>query len=495
MQPRRRLPSGILLAGAVAACPWTTGAAEPSSASSQPALAERRPLEEPSASTYFGLPSDSADPVPLERVRDIDPDEFERRMRLGIPFIIQDAGRGNPFLGSSCEDFHRRWPDAQMRAEYSGGDRETFVSLGDASWFRKDRPVKPRKQHLAGTKAMLNGPYVWHVKDGGHEAPPAVRAEVQATWRPPYFLRGLVNVREANESTEFWFSRRRGAVFAHADTYCIPAVSLQLTGRKEWRLMPAPPLRSAVGRYDSHDGQIYRSGLWHPTYTATVEAGEAVVLFPNLFHETFVPEEGNPECTVASTFQFQLPVPTRYIRAFLPTLATSHLYYEGHCRDLWHSYALLAPRRAERPTRNETAARASAEARFAEADADRDGRLTIEEAEAYLAAPARSWARWFLTDDYFYDFQPGAAERQAMSDELLRARARDTVAYADTDNDGTVSTAEFAAAWWQWSVVHHRLAAQESFEKRGASQKDILAAERKYAKYGAIGRKASHAEL
>ena len=30
-----------------------------------------------------------------------------------------------------------------------------------------------------------------------------------------------------------------------------------------------------------------------------------------------------------------------YFRAFLPTHAMSHLYYEGHCLDLWHSFATL----------------------------------------------------------------------------------------------------------------------------------------------------------
>merc|ERR1712151_1395205 len=72
-----------------------------------------------------------------------------------------------------------------------------------------------------------------------------------------------------------------------------------------------------------------------PTHEATIQEGEALVFFPCQFHETFVPPE-NPECTVATTFQFQHPLPVTFFRAFLPTLTNSHLYYEQHCKDLWH---------------------------------------------------------------------------------------------------------------------------------------------------------------
>merc|ERR1711933_247013 len=99
---------------------------------------------------------------------------------------------------------------------------------------------------------------------------------------------------------------------AHADTYCIPAVSLQLRGQKHWRLMPdPPPIRSRKDRYDSHDGGIYKAKLWHPTHEAVVSEGEAIVFFPHQFHETFVPQD-NPQCTVATTFQFQHPLPVRF---------------------------------------------------------------------------------------------------------------------------------------------------------------------------------------
>lgn len=189
---------------------------------------ELNPLAEPGHEDFFGG-------RPVERVREISPSDFDERVRLGKPFVIEDAGQSLDLVGTSCQQFHERFPSAKMRAEYTGSRNEEFVSLGSKAWFQKDRPqqerLKPKSKDLQNV-ARANAPYVWHVKDGGHEAPPGVRAAVQKAWQPPYFVRGAVNLREANESAEFWFHRRNGAVLAHADTYCIPAVSLQITGKK-----------------------------------------------------------------------------------------------------------------------------------------------------------------------------------------------------------------------------------------------------------------------
>ncbi|CAE8598313.1 unnamed protein product [Polarella glacialis] len=406
-----------------------------------------------------------------------------------------------------------------MRAEYSRGgpQNEQFVALGSESWLQEDRPqvlgrsrgAAAEKEHLSSDLASGPGaaertaPYVWHVKDGGHEAPPEIRAAVQRAWRPPYFVRGAVNIREANESSKFWFSRRKGSVLAHADTYCIPAVSLQITGRKHWRLMP-PPAASVTDRPDSHDGGIYGTGRWQPAWEATVSEGEAIVFFPNIYHETYVPEEGNPECTVATTFQIQLPVPVRYLRAFLPTHVLSHLYSDGHGRELWHSYATLRPPHKVRPTLDEAAIEAQVSELLAAVDLDGDGQLSLQELEGYLAAqtepvmqmqaqtagaseserttPTPPWPRWFFTEDYFYDWRPPAEPhgvRREMEGELLKYRAADTLAYLDTEGpDGLVSRAELLASLRQWHAVHWWLAeieqAEASLQRSGGRSQDEL---------------------
>lgn len=426
------------------------------------------PLAEPSAEGYFGLRAGEG-LQSLERVRDVSPEDFEARLRTGRPFIVEDAGRGINLVGASCASFREQFPGAQMRAEYAGGHRETFVSLGSESWLKTDRTVAAPEEHLAGSDGRVSAPYVWHVKDGGHEAPPEVRAAVQRAWQAPYFVRGATNLREANESVEFWFARRRGAVLAHADTYCIPAISLQIRGTKRWRLMPPPPFASLLDRYEAHDGGLYGTGLWRPAYEATIREGEAVIFFPNIFHETFVPED-NPECTVAATFQLQLPVPVGYIRAFLPTHAMSHLFYEGHCKDLWHSYATLRPPSAVKATRNDSTVAAQVAQVLAAADSDGDGRLTETELESHLAREEPPWPRWFLTEDYFYDFRPAAEERAVMSRELLRNRATDTLAYHDVNGDGLVSGAELLASLRQWHAVQLRVRRASKLRRRGVAK-------------------------
>merc|ERR1712194_483021 len=250
---------------------------------------------------------------------------------------------------------------------------------------------------------------------------------------------------------------------AHADTYCIPAISLQLHGKKKWRLMPPPPIATILDRYKPHDAGIYGTGLWKPVYEDEVMPGEALVFFPNLFHETFLPEDG-PDCTTAVTFQVQLPIPTRYLRAYLPTHALSHLQYEGHCENLWHSYATLRAPRGVTPSADAKKMKAHAAKLFKAADTNADGKFSVEEVEAYLAK--ETWPRWFLNDDYFYDFKPDNAERELVSNELLKNRAQDSVAYLDTDDDGFATREEVEAALVQWGVVNARLNRMEGFKEK-----------------------------
>ncbi|CAK0824377.1 unnamed protein product [Prorocentrum cordatum] len=299
---------------------------------------------------------------------------------------------------------HRR---GERRAVHLGGRR----AVGQTG-----RPTAAPPGH-AGAGGAFHAPYVWHVKDGGLEAPAAVRAKVQGSWSPAYFLRGAANLREANESQEFWFSLQNGSVMVHADTYCIPAVSLQLRGRKQWRLMPAPPrIPSVLDRYDSHDGGLYRTALWRPAYEAER------------------PGSAQAESLAKSLARWKT-------------------------------------------TPDAARARASAERRFAEVDADGDGALSLQEVQAYLGSPSRRWARWFLTEDYFYDWRPEAPEREAMEREVLESRAGDTLHYHDADADGKVSRAEFVASS-RWHVVHHKLK-----ETHGQPRARVREVEERYGRF------------
>jgi hypothetical protein len=107
----------------------------------------------------------------------------------------------------------------------------------------------------AGAPTELAAPYIWHVKD---QEPLQTKRSVQAQWAAPYFARSLsLNAWEASESFEFWFSLPGVGTMAHGDAYCELTISLQLTGRKRWRLMMIPAGRDNGERLDTRDGALY----------------------------------------------------------------------------------------------------------------------------------------------------------------------------------------------------------------------------------------------
>ncbi|CAE7215375.1 unnamed protein product [Symbiodinium pilosum] len=159
----------------------------------------------------------------------------------------------------------------------------------------------------------------------------------------------------------------------------------------------------------------------------------------------------------------------------------SHLYYEGHCLDLWHSFSTLRAPKAVRATEDAKVIQAQHAELFSELDKDGDGFLSLEELQAHLASqkiPAEPgqrfgtpWPRWFYTEDYFYDWRPAADEvgrrqRLDMEAELLRFRTEDTLEYLDSSPpDGHVSEQELLQAMLQWHVVHARFAATRARKK------------------------------
>lgn len=241
----------------------------------------------------------------IPRERDISPARFAELAARGQPFIVTDAGRGLPLLGVECRHFAQAWPNASMRAEYfdreaTGAAWEIFrdeaegedkISLAHPLWWNRRRPAAPKRGiecHMAadeaeyaaasaqagapaaspaGTRrgaaehvltmptAELAAPYIWHVKD---QEPIPTKRSVQAVWDVPYFARSSsLNAWEASESFEFWFSLPGGGTMAHGDAYCELTISLQLRGRKRWRLMMMPVGEDEGTLLDTRDGQLY----------------------------------------------------------------------------------------------------------------------------------------------------------------------------------------------------------------------------------------------
>lgn len=243
---------------------------------------------------------------------------------------------------------------------------------------------------------QVNAPYVWHIKDGGVEAPPHIRASVAREWRHR-------RAGSQGHVQELYRTCPVGAARVAAAVLCA-RLREPARGQRVTRALVLAPARrrlcsrrhllhrrglaaavrpealaadaGAADRVERRPRRLpRRAHLWQrqvearlrgdggggggdaatrpprPTHTRTqswttrlAPLHQAIVFPPGLFHETFVPEEGNPACTASSTFQLQLPAPSGYVRAFLPSLALSHLYSEGHCRQRCGDLAETPPR-------------------------------------------------------------------------------------------------------------------------------------------------------
>jgi len=245
---------------------------------------EEGALWEPALGRHFAPLAGSQFGATIPRERDISRARFEELAARGQPFVITDAGRDLGLVGVACSDFAAAWPNASMRAEYldpaqtgaewgifrDEAEQENKIRLSNPLWWTTHRGAAQRRgseHHMAAEEAPHGGgrglaaPYIWHVKD---QEPLPTKRSVQARWRVPYFARrSVLNAWEASESFEFWFSLPGGGTMAHGDAYCELTVSIQLRGKKRWRLMMMPGLENATEALDTRDGGVYSSEKTH----------------------------------------------------------------------------------------------------------------------------------------------------------------------------------------------------------------------------------------
>lgn len=419
---------------------------------------EYLPLREPSKQSYFAPLAGHTPAFPwrnqhipgssILRKSNLTKAEFDKLVRSGQPFVVDDCADGWPFKEWKCEDFGRHWPSGNMKAEYSSGGRTT---LGDGIWWNKLRDGARSPQHMSGGE-MIAGPYIWHVKD---EEPPATKRSVQKHWRSPYFFNSTAaNHLEAWDSFEFWFSLPGGGAFAHSDSYCEMTISTQLRGVKTWRLMMYPTTPTVFDSFEAFDMGVYGVNKWSPEYEFEVGPGQCFLFPPGYMHETHVKPSSNPDCSVATTFQYNLPFPTKYIRSFLPRLFSSHLVWQENCHLRWHAFHSLteAP---ERPTVDSKVLRSRVDTVFKLVDTNSDGHLEASELLDYLStSPRTAWAREV---QYSWTRLVSEAQVKQVQREQLEARAADTVSYNDLNHDDRVSVEELYKSTLQWNVLSYKM--------------------------------------
>jgi len=413
--------------------------------------------------TWDTITSDNAQK--MLRVRNVKDAEFNELVRRGYVFIVEDCSPPDADLSTmACSEYGRRFPKEHMKAEYTEG--QAHVYLEDKDWHSVKKPTESAKMHLSKGKP-LSGPYVWHVKD--ETVDKRTKPALQKMFHVPYFLnQSTLNKQETLDSFEFWFGLEEGGTQAHADAYCETTISMQIRGRKKWRMGAFPNITNAFQPHAFHDGEIYRTDeFWQPEHEEMVEPGQCMVFPMGYIHETYIyPGDGGEDvCTVASTFQIQDPQAVHQWRNFLTRWGLSHYAREEPCLERMEPYVHLglpAPK-----GKNEEQVRANAKKIFTSVDTNGDGRVTSEEL-LRIAQSLDQHLPWGNTI-------PRKALALAQK-EKAAWMVEDIVLYHDLDSDGAVSAQEFEDSVLKFSAVSKRLRSI----KKAKSRPKLYEKERKW---------------
>lgn len=413
---------------------------------------------------YEGLTWQNITPAtaaPMLRVRNLADAEFKDLVRRGYPFIVDDCASEAELKNVPCSEYGRRWPKEHMRAEYTPG--QAHINLEDPTWYSKQKPTATALKHLSRGKP-LSGPYIWHVKDETEDA--ETKPTIMNMFPVPYFLNNSVlNSNEARDSFEFWFVLEYGGSQAHADAYCETTISLQLRGKKTWRLGAFPNITNAFQPFTFHDAEIYRRDeFWRPEHEEVVDAGQCVVFPMGYIHETYVPDGagGDDACSVATTFQFQDPQPVHQWKNFLTRWGLSHYARDEPCLDRMMPYVYLGHEQSLQKAKQEMLKDA-----FSKLDGNQDGWLTYDELHSHFS---RRQVRLPWTHSRGRDVLSEAAVEKA------KWMAQDALLFHDDNQDSKVSMEEFEASVAKFQAVMRRL----KTIKKTRDPKKLLAHERKW---------------
>ena len=285
---------------------------------------------------------------------------------------------------------------------------------------------------------------------------------------------------------EVFFGMPGAGARLHSDSVCEPIFSVQLSGRKRWRLSPLPPYKAAMGQTEA-SGYIEQrpEGKWKPTYDFVLKAGEAVFFPTSWMHETrnLDPEPGDGSgggggggggagegCSLSLSLQWRYPSPVSFIRDFAPRLLRAR---ETHfCFEHWAPFItgnVDGVRKLAFPVLNAAAkggqsAQREAEEKmrkrvrnqFAAMDEDSDGFVTASEKTAHFEKVRRKETAAGALVEFEPEYE--AADWIVFHDEDISAAAGDVAgedeaaaaaaAAAGGDGDGRVSLAE-----WEGSVT------------------------------------------
>lgn len=301
-----------------------------------PLVAEGLIEDEIGAYAYFGKTTQHGVPQEVPRYVNVTSSEFEELALSGRPFVLEDGGRGQPFVGWTCERFRQQYPEGVVKVEY--------VRAAKTTWSMQD-DWEAQRHWISGAdpQGPQYAPWYWGVKgaDEPEEAssifsgPHSPLPHVQSTMRlPPFLRKSAANEREVFGSPEFWFSAPKAGAALHMDAHCESTLAIQLSGTRKWRLGWVPPVPNGTlfkeGTYG--DGAVYGKG-YTPPLEAVVSEGEALFMPAAFLHET---TNVGSSCAVSLTFQFRDPSPTGYFQQSL-----RHLRRTADFQECWPLLARL----------------------------------------------------------------------------------------------------------------------------------------------------------
>lgn len=466
-----------------------------------------------------------------ERLRGLGAEQAARYIRSGRPFIVTDMVEKWGMRDWDCESVRRDFGDEEMHLwnAYSGGGQPAVVRLSDPwqQWLfpqegtRSVRDAEEQTQEeVEGSCADTNETatsaapsalsFHWYPLNGGAGAwpddpvfgssPRSIR-RLQESYDLPSFLpqKSKLNQRFCKDRMEVFFGMPGAGAKLHADSVCEPIFSVQLSGRKRWRLSPLPPYRRAMRTEANNYIDKRPEGAWEPTYDFILEPGEAVFFPTSWMHETrnvapttaagheepaagryhqsgsaaaaAVRRDGGSSesgedrmdgCSLSLSLQWRYPFPVGFIRDFAPRLLRAK---ETHfCFEHWAPFItgdVDGVRRLAFPLMQAVSSgsqRKQLDAerwllrrireQFVRMDADADGFVTMKEKASDLAEIRRAEKGAGALVEFEPHFE--AADWISFHDEprppvSVRGRPDEASVWFGGDGDGRVSQQEWEA--------------------------------------------------
>ena len=175
--------------------------------------------------------------------------------------------------------------------------------------------------------------------------------------------------------------------------------------------------------FDEFDSGIYKSvHKWEPDLEYVLEEGDGIAFPPGFMHETRTVEgpSGSPDdqCGTSVTFNIPIPMPSKYVREFLPRFSVSREIH--HCTRRWESFVTAKTSRIdwEEPFANSTQPEEVTDDIMKRVDLNEDGQISVSEVSDYLEKSEEGKKFGKQKNLYFGDLWFGFDPRRPLTDAM-----------------------------------------------------------------------------